>query len=965
MSRKKSGFSPDDPEFEQPPEVRVKGSETARAASGASEAFVIGQRWASDMEPELGIGTVTRMEPKRLTLSFQGGACVREYSKASPPLRRIRFKKGDSVLDRHGTAITIESIGEKDDLLIYQSKDRSIPEIDLSDSIRFTAPLDRLLAGHRDTLGDFRLRRRALDLRNRLDKSPVHGFCGARIDLIPHQLYIADEAASMHVRRILLADEVGLGKTIEACLILRKLLVCGRAVRALVCVPQSIVHVWFVELLRKFNLIFKIIDADAKHIGSSPEIGKNVFLDDQLVLCDIGFLSSDLAAARQAAEAGWDVLIIDEAHHLREEGTPLFDLVKALSVRSRDVFLLTATPRQHGERNHFARLRLLDPSRYSDFDAFVNESRTHHAVAAMTGRLLDGKDLDNADKEFLAGLRGAESIVAAHTGSPAARQRIVAELLDRFGVGRAMFRNTRDMVGGFSKRVVDILSLNAPAAGRDDVCGESCDMVLPPPDDPRFVCLTEILRKFENEKFLLICQHKETAKAIEKALRRHVKVNIALFHEDLTLIQRDRNAAWFGEEEGAHVLICSEIGSEGRNFQFCRHLFLWDLPHDCELIEQRIGRLDRIGQKREVIIHVPFISGTSSEVMCSFCHEGLGIFQSAVPAAQEVFETMEKAVVSLSRRASPRDGSWRPELDGLVLDARRLTNEVSRRLESGRDRLLELRSYHPRRANEIVRLIREADNDRSLEQFMMDLFLFHGVFAEPLDKRTYKLWSESPLDESFPALHASRPLVTFDRAYGLAREDIEFMTADHPAVRNGLDMFIGSEKGNCCFVRRQGSGTGRGLLLDAVFVVDCVALPELQVERFLPPTPVRVVVDHTLRDRPDISDAPDFERSLQECEDPSVLDNSDLRTVHLPAMLNRAAECARQAACGIIGAAMTEMNTVVGAEERRITALAKINTHIPIAEIDAIRNEILRLEKAISGASPRLDSIRLILTVVD
>ena len=101
----------------------------------------------------------------------------------------------------------------------------------------------------------------------------------------------------------------------------------------------------------------------------------------------------------------------------------------------------------------------------------------------------------------------------------------------------------------------------------------------------------------------------------------------ALFHEGLTLLQRDRNAAFFAEEDGARILICSEIGSEGRNFQFAHHLVLFDLPADPELLEQRIGRLDRIGQTATITIHVPYLRGTESEVLARWYHEGLNAFE--------------------------------------------------------------------------------------------------------------------------------------------------------------------------------------------------------------------------------------------------------------------------------------------------------------------------------------------------
>jgi len=128
--------------------------------------------------------------------------------------------------------------------------------------------------------------------------------------------------------------------------------------------------------------------------------------------------------------------------------------------------------------------------------------------------------------------------------------------------------------------------------------------------------LAELLRGLDPEKILLICRTPAMVTAIEAALRQRVKnLKAGVFHEGLSLLQRDRNAAWFADKHGAGILLCSEIGSEGRNFQFAHHLVLYDLPLDPELLEQRIGRLDRIGQKHQVDIHIPFVTGSGQEVL--------------------------------------------------------------------------------------------------------------------------------------------------------------------------------------------------------------------------------------------------------------------------------------------------------------------------------------------------------------
>jgi ATP-dependent helicase HepA len=436
-------------------------------------------------------------------------------------------------------------------------------------------------------------------------------------------------------------------------------------------------------------------------------------------------------------------------------------------------------------------------------------------------------------------------------------------------------------------------------------------------------------------------------------------VSIGLFHEELSLIQRDRNAAFFAQDDGARILLCSEIGSEGRNFQFCRHLVFWDLPLDCELVEQRIGRLDRIGQKNDVIIHVPCIQNTCMEVLCRWYHEGIDIFSHAVPAAQEVFETCKEALVTIATTACKTPDSWRKDLESLILAAKKAVALQTAELEAGRDRLLELHSYRPQPAQAIVNAIKAMDTDTFLELFFLDLLKANGVFFELIGKRTYKLWSESPLDETFPALRTSRPLITFDRATALTREDMEFVTIDHPAVRNGLDSFLGSDKGNACLATWKGCKE-TGLLLETVFVVECIAPPELNVERFLPPTPIRFVIDHTGKERPDICALTNFENKVSECLDIPLLQNETVQQTLLPALQKKAMALASAKSEPVITAAQQEMQKAVGSEVKRLIELAAINPSISQDEIDLSKEALETLNRLIKAAEPRLDSVRLI-----
>src|SRR5262249_47911084 len=148
-----------------------------------------------------------------------------------------------------------------------------------------------------------------------------------------------------------------------------------------------------------------------------------------------------------------------------------------------------------------------------------------------------------------------------------------------------------------------------------------------------------------------ICRTQAKVTAIEATLRQQLKnMKAAVFHEGLSLLQRDRNAAWFADKHGAQVLLCSEIGSEGRNFQFAHHLVLFDLPLDPEILEQGIGRLDRIGQTSEIQVHVPFVTGTGQEVLARWYHDGLNAFEKNLQGGRELLELFGARVHDLTQR---------------------------------------------------------------------------------------------------------------------------------------------------------------------------------------------------------------------------------------------------------------------------------------------------------------------------
>src|SRR5215471_3562265 len=833
--------------------------------------FHPGQRWISDSEPELGLGSIVEVSGRRVTAAFNGSGEQRQYARANAPLRRVRFRPGDTIRDRHEKRLVIESVAERDGLIFYRGDGGELCETDLNDAISFNKPEERLLAAQFDPTEVFDLRVAALGHQHRRRKSKVRGFVGGRIELIPHQLYIASEVARRLAPRVLLADEVGLGKTIEACLILHRLILAGRVQRVLILVPESLVHQWFIELLRRFNLWFHIFSEERCKDIEAGDPGANPFLDGQFILCSLTWLTQDENRAAQALEAGWDIVVVDEAHHLAwspGNPSPEYRFVEGLGSRTPGLLLLTATPEQLGIASHFARLRLLDPGRFYDLDEFVKETTSYRETAREAGRIAD----------------------------PAA----LSDLLDRHGTGRVSFRNTRATVGGFAPRAPRLTALMAGSSKHE-----------------RLDWLAELRRGLDPEKILLICRTPAMVTAIEAALRQRVKnLQAGVFHEGLSLLQRDRNAAWFADKRGATILLCSEIGSEGRNFQFAHHLVLYDLPLDPELLEQRIGRLDRIGQKHQIDIHIPFVTGGGQEVLARWYHEGLNAFAHNLQGGPELLERFGARVYDLSHKFPKGSARSRSELDRLIENTRAEYREISERLHEGRDRLLELNSFRPNVAEDLIREIRQEDEDRSLDRFMLAVFDLYSISVEEIAPRTYKLRSAGVFVDSFPGLPAEGLSVTCDRQRALSREDVQFLTWDHPLVTGALDLLLGSEKGNSSFIESGGESS-----LDAVYVLECIAPSHLHIDRFLPPTPIHVTVEG------------------------DVIGESE--------------EVARRRVPGIIKQAREAMMMQLGHEIGRLEALRKINPSVRVEEIDLLREQRRLLDEHLSGARLRLDALRL------
>jgi ATP-dependent helicase HepA len=232
---------------------------------------------------------------------------------------------------------------------------------------------------------------------------------------------------------------------------------------------------------------------------------------------------------------------------------------------------------------------------------------------------------------------------------------------------------------------------------------------------------------------------------------------------------------------------------------------------------------------------------------------------------------------------------------------------------------MELNSFRPKVAEQVVAEIRREDADTTLEEFMLSVFDFYTLQVEQIADRTYKLGRAGMLADAFPGLPSEGFTLTFDRERALTREDMQFVTWDHPLVTGAFDLLLGSEKGNCS--RNPSASTG----VEAAYVLECVAPLHLHIDRFLPPTPIVV-------------------RAGEEELESALEDTRDKAEAQVGAIVDQA---------------RFEMSSQLQQEIVRLKELKKVNPSVRQAEIDLLVAQRRELEEHLANARIRLDAVRI------
>lgn len=466
------------------------------------------------------------------------------------------------------------------------------------------------------------------------------------IEPMPHQLSTAKKVVHEMGGRAILADEVGLGKTIEAGLILKEYMVRGLAKRVLILVPASLVLQWVRELNSKFS-----IQAVAQR--------KNHTWDSEVVVASIDTAKREPHREKILA-TDYDLIIIDEAHKLKNKKTTNYQFAQQLSKKY--CLLLTATPVQNDLEELFNLISLLKPGQLggqSDFNSnFVLDKRM-----PKNEQLLQ----DILSKVMIRNTRqdGSISFTKRHV------QNIILELSDD---EKNLYEEvTRFVHQQAQDSTIDISSLLSLITLQREVCSSR---------DAVFLTLINMFKKTEegsalrdmiwalvdhikrvksntkseqvlqliqskNEKFIIFTEYRATQEHLIHYLKEH-NISAVSYSGGMNRGKKDWMMDLF--KGRAQVLIATEAGGEGINLQFCHNIINYDLPWNPMRVEQRIGRVHRLGQQNDVYIYNLCTKDTIEQHILNLLHEKINMFELVIGELDLILEKIEQDEGSIEQQ---------------------------------------------------------------------------------------------------------------------------------------------------------------------------------------------------------------------------------------------------------------------------------------------------------------------------
>ncbi len=796
--------------------------------------------------PELGIGIVRAIEARALLVEFLRAETTLRLAASTDALVRVDLRPGRPVrVTDTREQTTVAAL--LPDGTVRLANGRTVPShalwpLELDGSL-----LERLALGDLDDIQDFVIRLDIVRLLTIRQADGLGSFLGGRVRLFPHQLHVAERASAADPVRWLLADEVGLGKTIEASLILNRLVHTGRVERCLVVAPDALTVQWLGELWRKYHQVFTILDAPrladvARDFG--PDF--NPFDAHRRAVVALEMLVERPQLTQQAVAAGIDLLVVDEAQRLRRPpghpGEPAWRAVAPIAALGRHVLLLSATPLEDDAHGFFRLLQLLRPADLPEdisFDERLAGAEPLPPCTSSTRRVDIGGLPPRVGVPIViddpAGWQTREAVERAVRAAPAPNAVARRQKVDR--VRRALASGAAlDAVLAAPSGTQPLPARRAAASVSNE---PSATTQAPDPPgaqalrrqaealdarDPRVAWLVSQAPRWRDakDKTLVFVAHRETLEMLRTALGHRAEVLTGVFHEELSPSRRDIEVARFRDPDGPSLLVSTECGGEGRNFEFCRRLVLFDLPWKPSVVEQRIGRLDRIGRRIPVeVVYFRPPGGIGRDVVRIF--EALGVFREPLAGLEPQLSHVEAALdaVALEPDASLSDAQF----EALVGQA----HAARTRIREAAYQQLHRDPYRAEMAAGILARV-PAELDALNEAVVVAASERLGFHIErQRGERTYsiEIGNEALVDGVPGVPGGSSFLGSFDREEAVQDETRDFFASGHALVEGIFAYFDDSSIGRavrCEIAIGQERGVGLVALYKHGPVVDVVAL---------------------------------------------------------------------------------------------------------------------------------------------
>jgi ATP-dependent helicase HepA len=752
--------------------------------------------------PELGIGRVTGLEARALLVEFPRAGTTLRLAANTDALTPVDLSPGRPVritdTQEHTTIVARLPDGTVRLANGRTASSHALWPVELEGAL-----LERLALGDLDDVEDFVTRLDILHLLALREADGLGSFLGGRVRLFPHQLHVAERASASDPVRWLLADEVGLGKTIEAALILNRLVHAGKIDRCLVVAPDVLTVQWLGELWRKYHQVFTLLDAQrladvARDFG--PEF--NPFDVHRRAVVSLEMLIERPQLTDQAVRAGIDLLVVDEAQRLRRPpghpGDPGWRAIAPIAGLGRHVLLLSATPLEDDAHGFFRMLQLLRPEEFPEDESFETRlargtplppctSSTRRAdIGGLPPRVGYPIAIEPPSKWQL-----REAVETAVRAMPAPHAVAQRQKIDR------------------ARRALASGAALAAALGPDDrALRQQADAM--DASDPRVEWLASQARRWRDagDKTLVFVAHRETLEMLRTALGQRAQIATGVFHEDLSPAQRDTEVARFREPEGPSLLVSTESGGEGRNFEFCHRLVLFDLPWKPSVVEQRIGRLDRIGRRIPVeIVYFRPPAGIGSDVVRLF--ETLGLFREPLAGLEPQLVHVEGALEEIA--LDPSRSLSAERFDELVSEA----HAARTRIREAAYQQLHRDPYRSDMATGILARV-PAELDALNEEVVITACIGLGFTIEhPRGRRIFAIeLGQNALVDNLPGVAGGSSYVgTFDREEAVEKETIDFFASGHPLVEGIFAHFEDSALGRAVrFEVTIGAEHGAGLV---------------------------------------------------------------------------------------------------------------------------------------------------------